>query len=69
MRNCIVKVDGDRMTISVDLSKNLGRSKSGKSLLIASTDGAAHVDVKGGRVAVGLNVYTTDKGSDQGGLV
>jgi len=66
MRNCVIKVEGDKMTISVDLSKNLGRSKSGKSLLIASTDGAVKADTKAGSVSIGLNVYTTDKGASVG---
>jgi hypothetical protein len=68
MRNVIIKTEGDKLTITVDLSKNLGRSRSGKSLLIGSTDGAATVDTKGGRVSVGLNVYTTDKGGTADGL-
>jgi len=61
MRNVEMKTDGDKLTIIVDLSKNLGRSKSGKSLIIASTDGNAAVETKHGQVKVGLNVYTSAK--------
>jgi len=34
-----MKVDGDRLVITIDLSKEFGESKTGKSITIASTDG------------------------------
>lgn len=58
MRNVEMKADGDKLTITVDLSKTLGLSKSGKSQIIASTDGNAAVETRRGQVKVGLNVYT-----------
>lgn len=53
MRNVeIVEKDG-KLIITIDLTKNFGKSKSGKTTIIASTDGNVSVaDVK-----VGLNVY------------
>ena len=59
MRNVECVVSGKTLTITVDLSKRQGRSKSGKTEIIASTDGnAAVADGSGGTVCVGLNVYT-----------
>lgn len=57
MRNLDMKVEGNTLTIVVDLSQRLGESKSGKSITIASTEGNIsipnHEDVK-----IGLNIYT-----------
>jgi len=57
MRNVETKTEGDKLIITVDLSKDLGLSKSGKSKLIASTEGNASIDTERGKVQVGLNVY------------
>ena len=54
MENVKLDVKGSILTITVDLSKNLGPSASGKTQLIASTKG--NVTVEGGAI-VGLNVY------------
>jgi len=56
MRNVELKVNGKILTLTVDLSKTLGASKSGKSIVIASTDGNVTVEGQAG-VYVGLNVY------------
>jgi hypothetical protein len=56
MKNVDMKVEGDRLVITVDLSKEFGESKSGKSITIASTDG--NVSVPGREeVKIGVNVY------------
>ena len=57
MRNVAIEVEGSILKIEVDLSKEQGASKSGKSVTIASTDG--NVALKGFRedVKIGLNVY------------
>jgi len=56
MKNIEMKVEGNILTIKVDLSKEFGLSSSGKSVIIASTEGNQSVE---GRedVKVGLNVY------------
>lgn len=54
MKNIEMTVKGNVLTITVDLSKEFGRSASGKSVIIASTEG--NVAVEGGAI-VGLNVY------------
>lgn len=56
MRNVKMQVDGDTLTIRVDLSQTQGPSKSGKTIIIASTGGNKPVEGYPG-VMVGLNVY------------
>ena len=48
------KVEGDKLTITVDLKSDLGPSKSGKTNVIATSHG--NMDV-GNSVKLGLNVY------------
>ena len=48
-------VEGDTLIIKVDLSKDFGPSKSGKTIIVASTEGNA--TVQGREERVGLNVY------------
>lgn len=43
------------LTITVDLSKSFGPSASGKTIIIASTEGNQPID--GTPAVVGLNVY------------
>ena len=55
MKNVEMKLDGDSLTIKVDLSKDFGASSSGKTIIIASTEG--NVSVPGAEdKKVGLNV-------------
>jgi len=53
MKNIDIKTDGNMMTLVVDTSKDFGPSKSGKTTIIASSEGNQKV----GDVVVGLNVY------------
>ena len=56
MRNVEMKVTGTVLTITVDLAKTFGASKSGKSLTIASTDG--NMGVPGSpEIKIGLNIF------------
>ena len=56
MTNTKMRLDGTKLIIEVDLSKQFGTSASGKSVLVASTQG--NVSVPGREdVKVGLNVY------------
>jgi len=56
MKNVEMKVDGNILTITVDLSKEFGPSSSGKTIIIASTEG--NISVPGAEdKKVGLNVY------------
>jgi hypothetical protein len=54
MKNLEFKVEGNVLTIKVDLSKTFGASKTGKSIIIASSEG--NQPVAPGIVA-GINVY------------
>lgn len=55
-QNVELRVEGNKLIITVDLSKQFGTSGSGKSVIIASTGG--NVSVPGHESAkIGLNVY------------
>ncbi|HET9844900.1 MAG TPA: hypothetical protein VFQ02_04090 [Nitrospira sp.] len=55
MKNVEMTVDGTMLTIKVDLSKEFGPSSSGKTIIIASTEG--NVTISNREEKVGLNVY------------
>ncbi|MHB1646392.1 MAG: hypothetical protein ACYCSW_07775 [bacterium] len=57
MKNIEMNVNGDVLTIKVDLSKTFGKSSSGKSTIIASKEGNVSVHGKE-EVKIGLNIYT-----------
>ena len=51
-----MSVDGNILTVKVDLSKEFGPSASGKTIIIASTEG--NVPIEGREEAkIGLNIY------------
>ena len=56
MKNCDMKVTDNILTITVDISKDFGKSASGKSVIIASTEGNISVPGKED-IKIGLNVY------------
>jgi hypothetical protein len=56
MKNVEMKVAGKILTITVDLSKEFGQSTSGKSIIIASTEGNVSVPEKE-EIKIGLNIY------------
>jgi len=55
--NVEMKIEGNTLTIKVDLSKTAGPSASGKSILIASTRGNQPLPEPYSDVKVGLNVF------------
>lgn len=55
MKNVHMAVEGTILTITVDLSKEFGPSSSGKTIIIASTEG--NVSIPDREEKVGLNVY------------
>ena len=57
MKNVEMAVEGNILTIKVDLTKDFGPSSSKKSIIIASTEG--NVSVPKREEKVGLNVYRT----------
>ncbi len=56
MKNVEMKVEGTMLTITVDLSKDFGPSSSGKTTIIATTEG--NVTIPGREEKIGLNIYT-----------
>jgi hypothetical protein len=55
MKNVEMSITGNILTITVDLTKEFGPSSSGKTIIIASTEG--NVTVPDREERVGLNVY------------
>ena len=55
MKNVEMSIVGNILTITVDLTKEFGPSSSGKTIIIASTEG--NVSVPDREEKVGLNVY------------
>ena len=55
MKNVELKVEGTILTIKVDLSKDFGPSSSGKTTIVATTEG--NVSVPGREEKIGLNIY------------
>ncbi|MCX9081670.1 MAG: hypothetical protein OIN83_05690 [Candidatus Methanoperedens sp.] len=56
MKNVEMSVEGNTLTIKVDLSKEFGPSTSGKTIIIASSEGNQSIPGKEA-VKIGLNVY------------
>ena len=54
--NCGVNVDGTTLTLTIDLSREIGPSKSGKTTIIATTSGNKEIPGTDGLV-LGLNAY------------
>jgi hypothetical protein len=57
MKNVEMSIEGNILTIKVDLSKDFGPSASGKTIIIASSEGNQSIPGKE-LIKIGLNVYT-----------
>lgn len=55
MKNVEISIAGNILTITVDLTKEFGPSASGKTIIVASTEG--NVTVPEREEKIGLNVY------------
>ena len=55
MKNVDLSVTSNILTITVDLSKEFGPSSSGKTTIIATTEG--NVSIPDREEKIGLNVY------------
>jgi hypothetical protein len=55
MKNVEMSVEGNILTIKVNLSKEYGPSSSGKTIIVASTEG--NVSIPDREEKLGLNVY------------
>ena len=56
MKNVEMTVEGKMLTVKVDLTKEFGFSSSGKTIIVASTEGNADIPETDG-IKIGLNVY------------
>jgi hypothetical protein len=56
MKNVEMKVQDDKLIIEIDLTKDFGPSSSGKSIIIASTEGNQPIPEKED-IKIGLNIY------------
>lgn len=54
MKNIEIKMEGNKAIITVDMDKSFGESKSGKSIIIASTEGNKQIKPD---IYMGLNIY------------
>jgi len=55
MENAKIEVNGNELTIKIDLTQDLGLSKSGKTRIIATSRG--NYKIPGTDATIGLNVY------------
>lgn len=58
MENIEQSINGDILTLKIDLSKRGNKSTSGKTIRIASSEGNKRI--KGTEIFFGLNVYTKE---------
>ena len=57
-RNVRVEVEDNDLVIRIDTTKNLGPSKSGKTQIVATTNGNKAIDLPNGNsIVLGLNCY------------
>jgi len=59
MKNVDIDIDSKKqiLTIKIDLSEDFGDSKSGKSIIVATTGGNVSLGGEFKDVMIGLNVY------------
>ena len=57
MNNVKMSVEKDVLTIKINLKERLGESKSGKSMVIATTGGNVKLDPPHDKVSIGINCY------------
>jgi hypothetical protein len=58
MNNIAIETKGDKLVITIDATVDLGPSASGKTRLVASTQGNKKIVVDGREIHLGINAYT-----------
>lgn len=58
MINVEMRREGSKLIVEIDLDQRNGKSKSGKTVVIASTSGNVTVPDSDGKIKLGLNCYT-----------
>jgi hypothetical protein len=56
MKNIEMTLVGNILTLKVDISKDFGPSSSGKTIIVASTEGNQQI-VEGSNIRIGLNIF------------
>ena len=59
-QNIEMSVEGNKLTLTIDLSQQFGTSGSGKSTIIASTNGNVSVP-SDESIKIGVNVYRPNR--------
>ena len=59
-KNVAMRVDGNKLVIEVDLTRDFGKSKSGKTIIVASSEGNVSLPEPYEHTKVGLNIYKKD---------
>lgn len=59
MKNVTMEVSENILTIKADLSKRLGKSSSGKTTIVATTEGNVSVPDTDG-IKIGLNIHVKE---------
>lgn len=54
--NVEIEVKGNKAVITIDITKKFGRSASGKTEIVASTQG--NIKIPGTEISLGVNAYT-----------
>lgn len=65
MQNIVLRTEGKKLIIEIDLSQEFGLSSSGKSIVIASTQGNVPVpEAPDPTTRIGVNVYRAKNGGN-----
>ena len=56
-KNVALRVEGSKLVIEVDLTEDFGKSKSGKTVIVASSEGNISLPEPYDNIKMGLNVY------------
>ena len=59
-KNVAMRVDGNKLVIEVDLTCDYGKSKSGKTTIVASYEGNMSLPQPYDHMKIGLNIYKKD---------
>jgi hypothetical protein len=57
VENIKIETKGNQLIITIDASQDLGMSKSGKTRLVASTQGNQKINIGGTDLFLGINAY------------
>jgi hypothetical protein len=57
MKNVEFSVEGRILTVKIDLTKEFGESSSGKSIIVATTEGNMSIPEAEDGMKIGINVY------------